>query len=303
MDRITPALCLLLAACASPPVEGPVETVSLLGDELHRPPVREQARLRHEAELDAALLRWAEAGAEDDAIWVGRQLAYLGRYGEAVGWYGSRMTNFPESARLYRHRGHRLITLRRFEAAIEDLEYAWELCKDQPDEVERDGLPNAAGIPLSSLHTNVLYHLALARFLTDDLEGARKAWAEGLARSTNDDMRVANANWLVLTLRRMGRDGEAREVLEDIDLEAELIENGDYLTLLRLHAGLVSPGSLDQSRDGEVADATLGFGLGAYLSLEDRTAEGQRILWGVVEATPWASFGHIAAEADLARRN
>jgi hypothetical protein len=43
----------------------------------------------------------------------------------------------------YRHRGHRYITLRCFDAAIADLEQASKLIKGKPGEIEPDGLPNA----------------------------------------------------------------------------------------------------------------------------------------------------------------
>lgn len=301
MVRIAPLSALLLVACAGAPPKAPVEATSLLGDELLRPVPTEAARARHEPELAAALERWEATGAEDDAIWAGRQLAYLGRFREAVDWYGARLADFPDSARLLRHRGHRLITLRRFPEAIADLERAWELCRDEPDEIERDGMPNAAGIPVSSLHTNVLYHLALARYLEADFEGAVDAWREGLARSTNDDMRIANAYWLVLTLRRLGRETEARAVLAGVDLEADLLENEDYRLLLLLHAGAGTLFEVDPSPGIGVEGATRGYGLAAYLWVEGRS-DVARDLWAeVLRTTPWPAFGHVAAEAELAR--
>lgn len=309
MIRIAPHLlplpvllpALLLAACAGAPPTQPVEATSLLGNELLRPIPSVAARARHGTELAGALERWEATGEEDDAVWAGRQLAYLGRYREAVDWYGARLADFPASARLLRHRGHRLITLRRFPEAIADLERAWELCRDEPDAVERDGMPNAAGVPVSSLQTNVLYHLALARYLSADFEGAANAWREGLARSTNDDMRVANANWLVLSLRRLDREDEAAAVLAGVDLDAELLENEDYRLLLRLHAGEGTLFDVDPAPGIGVQGATRGYGLGAYMSLEGH-ADAARDLWAeVVATTPWSAFGHIAAEAELAR--
>ena len=64
---------------------------------------------------------------------------------------------------MYRHRGHRYVSIREFDRAIADLEYAATLIEGTEDEIEPDGMPNAMNIPVSSLHSNIWYHLGLAR--------------------------------------------------------------------------------------------------------------------------------------------
>ena len=54
------------------------------------------------------------------------------------------------------------MTVRELDNAIADFERATELTEGQPDEVDPDGLPNALGIPTSTLQFNIWYHLALA---------------------------------------------------------------------------------------------------------------------------------------------
>src|SRR5262245_45657802 len=83
----------------------------------------------------------------DWLIWFGRRTAYLGRYKDAIKIYTDGIKQFPTDARLYRHRGHRFITLRCFNDAIADLGKASKLIKGRPDEIEPDGLPNARNIP------------------------------------------------------------------------------------------------------------------------------------------------------------
>ena len=92
--------------------------------------------------------------APDDAdawIWFGRRTAYLGHFRDAVEIYTRAIERFPDDARFYRHRGHRYISLRRFDDAISDLERAAILIEGRPDAIEPDGLPNAAGKPRSRL--------------------------------------------------------------------------------------------------------------------------------------------------------
>ncbi len=114
----------------------------------------------------------------DAIIWYGRRTAYLGRYRDAIRIYSNGIELHPEDARLYRHRGHRFISTRQLDKAIADFEYAAALIEGTDDEIEPDGLPNALGIPVSTLHSNIWYHLGLAYYLSGDYERA----AAGLRR-------------------------------------------------------------------------------------------------------------------------
>ena len=58
----------------------------------------------------------------DNAIWLGRRLGYLGRFSEAIDTFTQGIGKHPGDARLYRHRGHRYITVRRFAEAQADFE-------------------------------------------------------------------------------------------------------------------------------------------------------------------------------------
>src|SRR5687768_11510991 len=93
----------------------------------------ERARQEEQlAEAEIALARRPEG--EEELIWVGRRLAYLGRFDEAQATFSRGLELHPESWKLLRHRGHRWITLRRFDRAVDDLSRAWQLCRDLPDE-------------------------------------------------------------------------------------------------------------------------------------------------------------------------
>src|SRR5262245_28286770 len=68
---------------------------------------------------------------DENIIWYGRRLAYLGKYNEAITVYTKGINLHPNNARFYRHRAHRYITLRCYDNAIADLKKAIELTKDQ----------------------------------------------------------------------------------------------------------------------------------------------------------------------------
>jgi tetratricopeptide (TPR) repeat protein len=279
-----------------------VEALSLLGRPLFAPEPQAEARARMEAELTAARIAYDEQPNDADAIiWLGRRLAYLGRFREAIDVFSEGIVKHPADARMYRHRGHRFITTRQLVRAIADLEAAVRLVGGTPDEVEPDGQPNRYGIPVGTLQTNIWYHLALAHYLRHDFEQALPAWRTTLALAQNDDMVVAASDWLYMTLRRMGRDDEAAAVLEAISPGMRILENDAYHRRLLMYQGAIPPDSLmPPDTHDAVQLATYGYGLANwYLYTGDRL-NAETLFRRIVQGPNWAAFGYIAAEAELA---
>lgn len=312
------AVALLAAGCAAPAGSDPAagaeaavgagaaagarpEAISLLGEPLHAPELAPATRARLDADLAAARDAYDRDPRDADAIiWLGRRLAYPGRYREAIGVFTRGIELHPTDARLYRHRGHRWITVRELDRAVADLERAAELVAGRPDEIEPDGMPNPAGIPTSTLHSNIWYHLALAHYLRHDFEAALPAWRRALAVSTNDDMHVATADWLYMTLRRLGRHAEAAAVLEPIHADLRILENHAYHQRLLMYRRELDPESLlAADTDDPVQIATFGYGVGNWYLVQGDTARANQIFRRILEGPNWAAFGYIAAEAEL----
>ncbi len=238
----------------------------------------------------------------DNLIWFGRRTAYLGHYKDAIKIFTRGIEDYPEDPRFYRHRGHRLITLRCFDDAIIDFKKAVKLIKGKPDEIEPDGMPNARNIPTSTLQSNIWYHLGLAQYLKGDFGAAYKSYVEGEKVSTNPDMLVANTHWMYMTLRRMGRDKDAQQVIAKIKSDVEVIENGDYLKLIRLYQGTIKAEDLLKEISGQansLSNASVGYGLGNWYLYNKQKDEAEKIFRQMVMGNQWASFGFIAAESEL----
>ena len=269
-----------------------------------RPQLSAETRRDYEAKLAQARADLEKNPSVENLIWVGRRTAYLGRYKEAIAIYNDAIKKFPDDARLYRHRGHRLITLRCFDEAIVDFKKAARLIRGKPDEIEPDGLPNARNIPTSTLQSNIWYHLGLARYLKGDFRGALSAYREAEKVSKNPDMLVATMHWLYMTLRRLGRKAEAGKAVAAIADDLDLIENADYYQLIRLYQGKLKSGDLWKN-DGPASDtlsnATVGYGVGNWFLYNGQRPEAEKIFRQVVMGNQWSSFGHIAAEAELIR--
>jgi tetratricopeptide (TPR) repeat protein len=303
--------CLLGACHASNPAPATgaagieYEAISLLGDTLRRPTFDSTTRERMQADLVAARL---EAGARPDdpeaLIWVGRRLGYLGRYNAAIGVFSDGIQRFPNDARMYRHRGHRYISIRQFDKAISDLRRASTLMAGKADEVEPDGQPNARGIPIGSLHSNVWYHLALAHYLKGEWDAAARAARSGIAVSTNPDRLVSQTHWLYMALRRAGRVDEAAVALAPIRDDFDVIENQSYYRLVKAYRQGVPRAIVDSilsTGATNPSDASFAYGVANWVLYNGDTTRAARAFEQLMSGGSWASFGYLAAEADVAR--
>jgi tetratricopeptide (TPR) repeat protein len=295
-----------LAASATVGAQTPArqaEATSLLGKPLYAAEPAGDERTRLEENLARARADYEKAPRSEDAIiWLGRRTAYLGRYREAIGIYSKGLEVHPSSAKLYRHRGHRYLTVREIDRAVADFEKAAALVDGKPDEIEPDGVPNARNTPTSTLKTNIYYHLGLARYVKGDFPAARRAYETCLEWSKNDDMVAATTHWLYMTLRRLGDEAAAARVLAPIRAEMDIIENRAYHDLLLMYKGARTPESLTSASPDALTSATLGYGVGNWHLYNGDTRRAMTIFQGIVEGPQWAAFGHLAAEAELARK-
>jgi tetratricopeptide (TPR) repeat protein len=312
LTRLATAIALvsaaLLAACAGvrrtpPTVAGEPEAVSLLGAPLFARELSPETRQPLEAALAQAYAVYERDPENADAIiWLGRRVAYLGRYRDAIDIFTEGVRKHPNDPRMYRHRGHRYITIRRFDAAVQDLQRAAHLMARVPDQVEPDGQPNAQNLPRTTLHGNVWYHLGLAFYLRGEFGRAAPAFRNALLVARNDDSRVSASDWLYMSLRRAGRHEEAAAVLEPIREGMEIIDNQAYYRRLLMYKGLLPPDSL-LGPDGQdpTTVATQGYGVGNWYLYNGQPERAEEIFWRVTSAENWAPFAYIAAEADLRR--
>jgi tetratricopeptide (TPR) repeat protein len=277
------------------------EATSLLGKPLYAISLPNADKLTadlRQAEQDLA----AKPNDADAMIWVGRRLAYLWRYQDAIAMFSKGIAAHPNDPRMYRHRGHRYITVRQFDRAIADFEKAVSLIKGTPDAIEPDGAPNPSGKPRSTLHFNIWYHLALAHYLKGDFDKAVSAWTECMKVSTNDDAVTATSDWLWMTLMRLGRKAEAARVLDRITPKMEILESGSYHRRLLMYKGLEKPEALlDATNADALTVATQGYGVGNWYFVNGDRPKAEEIFQKVIAGPQWSAFGYIAAEADLAR--
>lgn len=241
---------------------------------------------------------------EENTIWLGRRTAYLGKYKEAIDFYTKSLKKFPDSYKLYRHRGHRYISTRQFDKAIADFKKAAELVKGKLLEIEPDGIPNAANIPLSNTQFNIWYHLGLAYYLSSDFEQAVSAYMECMKWSKNDDLLVATVDWLYMTYRRINNIEAAEKLLTLIKKDMKILENDSYYKRLLMYKGLKSPESLLVVEKGNesipgINLATQGYGVANWYYYNGNKKKAKEVFEKVLNSSNRFAFGYIAAEVDV----
>ncbi len=294
--------CCVLGACATatsilPDVPNGAQALTLTGEPLYSADPAQSA-------LDK--LRIAKADYEknpnnvDNVIWYGRRIAYTGDYRGAIEVFSDGIKMFPRDARLYRHRGHRYVSIREFDRAITDLELASQLIEGTENEVEPDGQPNALNIPVSSLHGNIWYHLGLAYYLRQDWDNAYRAYKNGFDSGRNDDNRVSTSHWLYMILQRKGEPEAAAKVLDVISVDMNVIENMSYHNLCLFYKGDISLTELIGENEDSPAGAAVMYGAANWHYYTGETEKAKEMLQTMVDTEGWSAFGVVAAEADLA---
>jgi len=252
--------------------------------------------------LEAARAAYEQdPGDADSIIWYGRRMAYTGDYRSAIRIFSEGIEKHPRDARMYRHRGHRFISVRELDRAIEDLEFAADLIRNEENTIEPDGMPNALNIPVSTLHGNIWYHLGLAYYLKHDWPNAYRAFQAGFDTGGNDDNRVSTTHWRYMILRRMGKSVEAERTLDAITADMNVIENTVYHRLCLFYKGQLSLEDLALEDAGNPTGAAAAYGIANWFLYTGDQAEARKRLQELVDTAGWDAFGYIAAEADLAR--
>ena len=201
------------------------------------------------------------------------------RYREAIATFSRGIAIAPDSGILYRWRGHRYLSVRQLDSARIDLEH---------------------GLTLDSTLYGCWYHLGIVRYVSGDFAGAAAAFAHALPLAPDSGERAGSIDWSWMSLMRAGRAAEAQAVLDHN--KAGPPGGNFYDRRLSLYRGQIGPDSVVTAADtGDIALATLSYGLGNWYLLRGDTASAKRWFERSVRSGGWPAFGFIAAEAELRR--
>ena len=269
-----------------------IEAVTLLGDTLYSPKLKEGKSF--DQFKSAQLNYFDNLDNPESIIWYGRRIAYLGYFKQAIKVFTLGIETYPNDARFYRHRGHRYISTRQYDKAINDFEKAVILIDQTIDQIEPDGLPNSKNIPLSTLHGNIWYHLGLAYYLKNDMNNALKAFANRSVTHKYDDNIVSGGHWLYMIYKRLNKIEESKAVVDQVNQEMDIIENMSYHQSCLFYKGLIEESEL-------LIDEVALYSLANWYIYEKKdTLKAKEYYQELLKGNPF-SFAYIAGEADWVR--
>ena len=201
------------------------------------------------------------------------------QYREAIATFTRGLTIAPDQAMLYRWRGHRYLSVREFDRALDDL---------------------TRGARLDSTNYGIWYHLGIVRYARGECAAAADAFQRGQPLAPDAGELAGATDWLWMSLSRAGRPAQAQAMLNrHLDSLPTIIA---YAQRLRLYRGQVGPDEVLTAADtGDVAVATLSYGVGNWYLVRGDTSRARDWFERSVRSAGWPAFGFIMAEIELRR--
>ena len=283
LTRSLLSLALVLSSPAlSAQSQGAFETTSLLGRKLYA--------MSGDDAISAAKGKLSNTS-RSAAEYLALSKAEAGRrqYQEAVKTDTEALAAYPENADLLLERGHRELGLRQFAAAQKDLEHA---VKVDPTKLDSH------------------YHLGLALYFQGRFEEAALHFGHARDLAGTDDSLIDCSNWLYVSLRRAGKQDEAKEVLTRITPAVHNTEPhlAFYLSLLRFYQGQRTEQQILPARpapgdsEAELSYNTVNYGLGNWHLYNGDKPAAYPYFEKVVVGSAWNSWGFVGSEVELTRR-
>ncbi len=213
----------------------------------------------------------------DKLIALGVAQSGVRQYREAIATFTRGLGIAPNNALLYRWRGHRYLSTRQFDRAMDDL---------------------TRGAKLDSTIYGIWYHLGIVRFVRREFAGAADAFTRALPIAPDSAERAGATDWLWMSLSRAGRKADAQALL---DRHTDTPNAGNaYSQRLRLYRGQVSPDSVFTPADtSDIQIATLSYGIGDWYLVQGDTAKARSWFERSVASGGWPAFGFIVSEVEL----
>ena len=187
----------------------------------------------------------------------------------------------PNNALLYRWRGHRHLSLRELDLALDDF---------------------SKGLKIDSTVYGIWYHLGIVKFVRGDFNGAADAFKRAQPRAPDAGELAGSTDWLWMSLSRAGKGAEAKAMLARRPDSLKTDPEYGYTKRLRMYRGEVTPEKLITKTDtADVQAATLNFGLGNWYLIKGDAAKAKTAFEKSTASGGWPGFGFIVSEAELKR--
>jgi tetratricopeptide (TPR) repeat protein len=275
-----------------------VEAISFSGKPLY--PRKPDSTVVKRSDSLLSIVKTKASLSEDDYVEIGRLLLTQNRYRDAMANYSEGISKYPESFKLYRHRGHRHINLRELDAALEDLGKARDLMASQPDAMEY----GADGKPTATTQHQVWYHIGIYHYLKRDYTSCAAAFEKALAATQEPNNIAGASDWLYNAYQRMGDPVKAEKVLVPFTADYPIEDkNYPYFRRLLLFKKLITPEELiDPALEPSamsVQDMTKLYGLANLHAYQGNPEKANELYKKVLMTDQWLGFAYAGAELDV----
>jgi tetratricopeptide (TPR) repeat protein len=246
---------------------------------------RSPAGVEYRAQRDTGAIARAESVLAADPRNVDRIIALgvaqsgVRQYREAIETFTRGLSIAPNNALLYRWRGHRYLSIRQLDRALDDL---------------------TRGSRIDSTIYGIWYHLGIVRFAQSDFAAAAAAFTRALPMAPDSGERAGATDWLWMSLARAGKTADAQALL---DRHPDVPAAGNaYTKRLRLYRGEIPADSVVTAADtGDINVATLSYGAGNWYLVRGDTARAKEWFARSIASGGWPAFGFIVSEVELRR--
>jgi tetratricopeptide (TPR) repeat protein len=246
---------------------------------------RSPAGVEYRSQRDTGAIARAESALAADTrnvqkiIELGVAQSGARQFREAIETFTRGLAVAPNDPLLYRWRGHRYLSVREFDKAMEDL---------------------TRGARIDSTIYGIWYHLGIVRYAKGDFAGAADAFRRAQPRAPDAGELAGSTDRLWMSLSRAGRGADAKAMLARHP--DSLATKVAYAQRLRLYRGEIGPDDVITAADSDdVSIATLSYGAGNWYLVRGDTAKAQTWFDRSVRSGGWPAFGFIMSEVDLRR--
>ncbi len=103
------------------------------------------------------------------------------------------------------------------------------------------------------------------------------------------------------TINLLGKEAEAEKALESIHKDMNVIENMAYHRLCLFYKGELALEEITGEDFSNIMNDAAAYGVGNWYLYNGQRDVAKQVFEQILENKTWASFGHIAAEADFVR--
>jgi tetratricopeptide (TPR) repeat protein len=201
------------------------------------------------------------------------------QFREAIETFTRALAVAPNHPMLLRWRGHRYLSTRQLDLALDDL---------------------TRGNRIDTTNYGIWYHLGIVRFARGEFAAAADCFTHAQPKAPDAGELAGSTDWLWMSLMRASREADARAMLARHP-DSLPVANA-YTQRLKLYRGLIGPDQVFTPADtADVQEATLSFGIGNWYLVRGDTANARSWFERSVKSGGWPGFGFIVSEIELRR--